>query len=163
MKLMIIRHAIAVPHGTRGVAEDERPLTPLGRRKFERAAKGLARVARPPDALLSSPLPRAWQTAEIAAAAWGGPAPRKTPALADGDLRALAAVLARCPREGSVALVGHEPHVSALLARLLGTAKAERLEFRKGGAALVDLSGALEDGGRLVWYLPPRVLRTLAR
>jgi phosphohistidine phosphatase len=161
MNLMIIRHAIAVPHGTKGVAEDERPLTSEGRRKFERAAKGLARAARAPDVLLSSPLPRAWQTAEIAAAAWGGPAPRKTPALADGDNDALAAALAKCAKDATVAVVGHEPHVSALLALLLGTKEDERLEFRKGGAALVELSGPLEDGGRLVWYLPPRLLRRL--
>jgi phosphohistidine phosphatase SixA len=57
--------------------------------------------------------------------------------------------------------VGHEPHLSDLLARLLGGAAPERLTFRKGGVALVELPGALAEGGRLVWYLRPRILRQL--
>ena len=60
-----------------------------------------------------------------------------------------------------MAVVGHEPQVSELLARLLGTDKADRLTFRKGGAALVDADGLLAEGGRLVWYLTPRLLREL--
>jgi phosphohistidine phosphatase len=60
-----------------------------------------------------------------------------------------------------VALVGHEPWLSELLARLLGSSHDERLEFKKGGVALVDVPGRLEDGGRLVAYLPPRLMRRL--
>ena len=67
----IVRHAIAVPHGTPEVPEDERPLTPRGEKRFRVAAKGLARICRRPDVLLSSPLVRARQTADIAAEAWG--------------------------------------------------------------------------------------------
>jgi hypothetical protein len=44
----------------------------------------------------------------------------------------------------------------------MGGAAPERLTFRKGGAALVELPGQLADGGRLIWYLRPRVLRALA-
>jgi phosphohistidine phosphatase SixA len=51
--------------------------------------------------------------------------------------------------------------VSELLARLLGTRHDARLEFKKGGVALVDVPGRLAGGGSLVWYLPPRVLRKL--
>jgi phosphohistidine phosphatase len=60
-----------------------------------------------------------------------------------------------------VAVVGHEPWVSELLARLLGTRHDARLAFKKGGAALVDVPGRLAGGGSLVWYLPPKVLRKL--
>ena len=62
MRLLIIRHAIAVPRGTPGIPDDERPLTPAGRKRFQTAARGLARVARRPDVLLTSPLPRALAT-----------------------------------------------------------------------------------------------------
>jgi phosphohistidine phosphatase SixA len=58
-------------------------------------------------------------------------------------------------------VVGHEPWVSELVARLLGTRHDERLEFKKGGVALVEVPGRLAGGGRLVWYLPPKVLRKL--
>jgi len=58
-------------------------------------------------------------------------------------------------------VVGHEPQVSALLARLVGSDNAERLTFRKGGAALVEVEGSLAEGGTLLWYLTPRLLREL--
>jgi phosphohistidine phosphatase SixA len=51
--------------------------------------------------------------------------------------------------------------VSELLARLVGTSHDDRLTFKKGGAALVDVDGRLADGGSLVWYLPPKLLRKL--
>lgn len=159
MRLLLVRHAIAVPRGTAGIPDDERRLTPAGEKKFRRAARGLARVARPPDALLTSPLPRARRTAEIAAKAWGGLGITEAPALAGGRFEDLAEALAPYSPEATVAVVGHEPHLSELLARLLGTAAADRLTLRKGGAALVDVPGRLADGGRLLWYLPPRVLR----
>src|SRR5712691_2564228 len=72
MRLLFIRHAIAVPRGTPGIPDDERPLTPDGEKRFRKAARGLARIAAPPEILLTSPLPRARKTAEIAAQAWGG-------------------------------------------------------------------------------------------
>lgn len=163
MKLLIIRHAIAVPRGTSGVPDDERPLTPKGRKRFSRAARGLARIARRPDAILTSPLPRALETAEIAAGAWGRITPTIEQALADGSTNDVLAVIDACPRDAWVALVGHEPALSTLLARLLRSSASERLTFRKGGAALVDLPGAPAAGGRLVWYLKPRILRALGR
>jgi len=162
MRLLIVRHATAVDAGTAGITDAERFLTPEGREKFERAAAGLARLVDRPDALLTSPLLRARQTAEIAAAAWGGVTPRTLEALAGGTFAEQAKALDACPRDATVCVVGHEPHVSDLLGRLLGSRKGDRLSFKKGGAALVDVPGALAAGGRLVWFLPPKVLRELA-
>jgi phosphohistidine phosphatase len=161
VQLLIIRHAIAVPRGTPGIPDEDRPLTPEGEQKFREAARGLARLVDRPDALLTSPWLRAKQTARIAAAAWGRLEPKETAALASGSFEEQAAVLDRCPGDATVAVVGHEPWVSELLARLLGTRHDARLEFKKGGAALVEVPGRLADGGHLAWYLPPKVLRKL--
>ena len=161
MQLLIIRHAIAVDRGAPGIPDEERPLTPEGEEKFREVAKGLARIADHPAALLTSPLLRAKQTAAIAAAAWGRIEPEDTPALASGSFEALAAALDRHPDDATVAVVGHEPYVSELLARLLGSRHDDRLGFKKGGAALVEVPGRLAGGGRLVWFLPPKVLRRL--
>ena len=160
MQLLIIRHATAVPRGTPDIPDGERPLTGKGTRRFRQAARGLARIVKRPDAILTSPLVRARETADIAAKAWGRSKPVNTPALAGGNFQELAAVLAPYG-DSTVALVGHEPDLSELLARLIGTPRAERLTFRKGGAALVEVPGTLEDGGALIWYLTPRVLRSL--
>jgi phosphohistidine phosphatase len=161
MQLLIIRHAIALERGAPGVPDEERPLTPEGEEKFREAAKGLTDLVDRPDALLTSPLLRARQTAELAAAAWGQVEPKETPALAGGTFEEQAAVLDRYPRDATVAVVGHEPHLSALLARLLGSRHDDRLAFKKGGAALVDVPGRLAGGGQLLWFLPPKVLRKL--
>ena len=161
MQLLIIRHAIAVPRGTPGLPDEDRPLTPEGEQKFREAAGGLAKIVDRPDALLTSPWLRAKQTAAIAAAAWGRIEPQETAALASGSFDEQAAVLDRYPDDATVAVVGHEPWVSELLARLVGTRHDARLEFKKGGAALVDVPGRLAGGGQLVFYLPPKVLRKL--
>jgi len=162
MRLLIVRHAIAHPHGTPGYADNDRPLTAEGEARFKEAAKGLARLLDRPDALLTSPWLRARQTAAIAAAAWDGPQPKETNALASGSFEAQAKVLDDYPEGATVAVFGHEPWVSELLARIVGTRQADRLTFKKGGAALVDVPGELADGGTLVWFLPPKLLRKLA-
>jgi phosphohistidine phosphatase len=161
MRLLIVRHAIAVARGTPGIPDAERPLTPRGVKRFESAAAGLARVLPRPDAVLTSPWTRARQTAKILARSWGRLAPENTPALAGGGFEALARVLAGYRKQACVALVGHEPWLSELLARLLASPHDERLEFKKGGVAVVDVPGRLEDGGRLVAYLPPALMRRL--
>jgi len=162
MHLLIVRHAIAVPHGTPEVPEDERPLTPRGEKRFRAAAQGLARICDRPDVLLSSPLVRARQTADIAAEAWGDVEVREENALAGGSFEQIAAVVNKHADQKLVALFGHEPDVSTVVARLLGTSASERLTFKKGGAALLDVPGKMTDGGALIWYLPPRVLRAVA-
>jgi phosphohistidine phosphatase len=162
MKLLLIRHAAAVPRGTPGVPDDERPLTREGKAKFRVAARGLARVTRRPDVLLTSPLPRARVTAEIAARAFENIAPTIEPALARSSVDGIVAALKTHPPGAKIALVGHEPLLGALLARLLGATEGGRLAFEKGGAALVDLPDGPAADGRLCWFLKPRILRTLS-
>ena len=162
MKLTIIRHAIAVPSGTEGVADDERPLTDKGRRRFQEVARGLAEICECPDVLLTSPLPRAAETAQIAAEAWGDVTPTSEPTLAQGSIDQILAVLAKHAPDQHVAIVGHEPALSALLARLLGSGAGERFAFRKGGVAHLEVPGSLKDGGRLEWFTRPRILRALS-
>jgi phosphohistidine phosphatase len=163
MKILLIRHAIAVPHGTPGFSDDERPLTPKGEKRFRKAARGLAAIVDRPQALLSSPLTRALQTAEIAAVTWGEVEVTVEPAFAHSNIDEQLDAFTGYPADALVAAVGHEPHMSALLARLIGGGEQERLEFRKGGAAMVKVTGAPHDGGRLVWYIRPRILRALAK
>ena len=159
MHLLIVRHAIAVPHGTPEIADEERPLTDTGRRRFRRVAKGLARMVRRPDALLTSPLRRARQTAEILADAWKDIEPQDEPSLASGDFAGLEAALARYRPEELIVVVGHEPHLSSLLAHVVDARSPERFAFRKGGSAMVELKGALSEGGLLHWFARPRMFR----
>lgn len=160
MRLLLVRHAEAIDR-TAGMRDEDRTLTPDGAKKFRLTAKGLARLVEP-DVVLTSPLPRARQTAEIAAEAWGGPRPEDAAALASGSWSGFTALLEGRSGDATVALFGHEPTLSEWLARLLGSDRSAALAFKKGGAALVEVAGTLEGGSQLVWFLPPKVLRELA-
>ena len=96
------------------MADDDRPLTPQGERKFRAAAKGLARVVDRPDLLLTSPLPRAKATADIAARAFRRIEAKVEPALAGESVEGIVAALREVASTPTVALVGHEPVLSTL-------------------------------------------------
>ena len=161
MLLLIVRHGAAVERGAPGIPDDERPLTPAGEKKFRQAARGLARTLDKPYAILTSPLPRAHRTAEILSEAFSGATLLATPALADGSFEDLFALLAEYPQKATLAIVGHEPYLSSLLARLLGARDGGCVAFKKGGMALVELEAGLKAGGQLRFFLPPRMLRGL--
>jgi phosphohistidine phosphatase len=188
MHLLLIRHAIAAPLGEPAKRDEDRPLTELGKRRFKVVAQALPDLAPSPEAILTSPLLRARQTAEIVAKAWGGPEPVEEPALVDGDWEALCSALDRvgngdsrdgdaglCPVEPnrgkawkpsqgfhiSVALIGHEPWLSRVTARLLDGSSASAFDFRKGGVALIEVERPRAGQGKLLWFIPPRVFRKL--
>jgi phosphohistidine phosphatase len=157
MRLILIRHAIAVDRSP-DIPDDARPLTQEGRKRFRQAARGLARLFPTPDLLLSSPLLRARQTARIASRAWRLPVTDED-ALGGGSVSDLQAALRRVPTQSTVAMVGHEPQLSEFLAHILGSSQPDRLTFKKGGAAVVDLPAGPEGAATLLAVLPPRVLR----
>jgi phosphohistidine phosphatase len=159
MRVFIIRHAIATERSP-DVPDDSRPLTRRGRKRFRSTAKGLARLFPSPDHLLTSPLVRAKETARMAGEAWQV-RPTAEPALAGGSIAEVEAVLRRYDTGATIALVGHEPQVSELLAHLVGSTHADRLTFKKGGVAVVDLPAGPSGVGVLLAVLPPRVLRAV--
>jgi len=165
MELLIVRHAIAFERNARRWPDDgERPLTPRGVQRARQAAAGLRVLARRPARVLTSPLLRARQTAALLAqiAHWP-PAAECAQLDPDAAPQALLSLLARA-RHTAVAVVGHEPHVSRLLATCLcGASEDAAFRFKKMGAALVRFRGSAQRGqGELVWLLPPRALRAAA-
>ena len=162
MQLLVVRHAIAFDRDAARWPDDaERPLTPEGVARAGKSALGLKRIAGPPLRVLASPLTRAQQTASILRrfADWPEPTPC-TQLLPDASPGGVLALLARA-RERCVAVVGHEPGLSRLIAACLpGGASAAAFEMKKMGVALLEFPGAPREGrGRLVWLLPPKVLR----
>ena len=171
MKLLVICHAAAVASTTPGIADADGPLTADDEAEFRRAVGGLAWVVNPPDVLLSSPLVRARATAGIAARTFGRLEPTIEPALANGTpdtilpaiaAHAKAATVGLVIRDPTIGLVARGPLLSAVVARLMGVADSGRLAFMTGGVAMVDLPDGLWAAGRLVWFLEPSILRTLA-
>jgi len=166
LRVLLVRHAAAVDRLAFEGADADRPLTAEGARRFRRAARALA--ARLPEiqAIASSPLVRARETADLLAAELAGAPERLDLGALEPDARA-AATLAwlRSRRElDTVALVGHEPQLSRLEAWLLAARERPLAAFKKGGAALVEIPGRIAAGRALLaWHLTAAQLRDLAR
>ena len=162
--LYLIRHGVAEDQGAAYPIDDERPLTEDGIRRIQQSIAGLRALDVTLDRVLSSPLVRARQTAEIVAA---GLECREPPQIVDalrpgGRFEALMAALERLGRDRAVALVGHEPSMGEFGARLIGAARP--LHFKKGGVCRIDADTIPPVGaGALQWLLPPRALRAFAR
>lgn len=164
VELYLVRHAIAAPRGEEWPDDAKRPLTSRGVSRFKEAVEGLRALGVEVDEILTSPLVRAKQTADLLAAGLPGkPVVRTLDALASGhEPRAILAQLARAVRRRRVALVGHEPGLGELAAHLIGAGRA--LPFKKGGVCRIDVESLTSRrAGALTWFLPPKLLRGLAK
>lgn len=166
MRLLLIRHAIAGDRdewATTGRPDAERPLTDRGRDRMRRAARGLARLIPRPDIIATSPYLRAAETAAIVSKAFAGPAPVELPVLVPGvEFAELVSWLRQQKVDGTIALVGHEPHLGGTLCYFLTGRREGFFEFKKGGAALVQLADPPTPGvARLLWSLEPGQLRRI--
>jgi phosphohistidine phosphatase len=157
MQLWLVRHAIAAERSEFDGPDAERPLTPKGRRRIRQFCDCLAGQTAMPDAIYTSPLVRAAQTATILAKSAGLKKNEvvSTDLLSPGvDVRELVEFVRIQPAE-CVALVGHEPDMSHILTELVG---GGLFRFGKGFVAAVDFTSAPEIGaGRLCWFVGPKL------
>jgi phosphohistidine phosphatase len=168
-ELLLLRHGIA-ERGDAAADDAQRSLTPEGRDRTARVMQRLLALDLACEVVLSSPLVRARQTAELAVA-WGL-APELELAAALAPLADPLPLLERwlgplSPRPGwrRLALVGHEPDLSTLAALLIGVPMAQApqaLQLKKAGAALLRWpalpQGGLAGSAQLALLLPPRLL-----
>ena len=131
--------------------DDERPLTKHSKKEMREVAVFLKRVKASPDLIVTSPLPRASQTAEIAAGRLKVKC-REDKLLEPGFGRSdLERLLKKYPEE-SLMIVGHEPDFSEVISELTGAS----LKLSKAGIALVELHRSWRSG-RLLWLFPPKI------
>lgn len=163
-ELYFVRHAIAAERGDAWPDDSKRPLTDEGASRMRKAARGLARLDVGIDVILTSPLVRARQTADILASALDPrPSIVTLESLAPGaGYAAFVADLEKHARKSRIALVGHEPGLGELAARLIGSRHA--IEFKKGAVCRIDLDHIPSAGpGHLRWFLTARMLRAIKK
>jgi len=151
MDIYIVRHGDAA--GFQGYVSDaERPLTDAGVQRMQLAGHGLERLGVKPEFILSSPLVRARQTAELIAVALGMEEEVQTRAeLSPGcEIIELERVLETLPDVKSVMLVGHQPDCGLMIDLLCGLAGTP---MKPGTVVLIHLrEGVAPGSGTLVWH-----------
>ena len=152
MELYFLRHGEADwPEWKK--SDDERPLTKRGKREIRDVAKFLDRLKVRPDLIVTSPLPRAAQTAEIAADYLKAKL-RKDELLAPGFGSSKLPTVLKRHRARVLMLVGHEPDFTQVISELTGAS----LKLSKAGVALVDVDPESEEG-KLLWLFPPKIAK----
>jgi phosphohistidine phosphatase len=162
MILYFLRHGVAVEPDEWQGRDDDRPLTKEGISKMKDEARAVADLALDIDVVVSSPLLRAVTTATLVARRlkFDKP-PLLDDRLAEGfSLEALREVVSEHADADGILLVGHEPALSDVIGRLVGSAG---IEMKKGALAAVAVDGAQCTRGDLIALLPPKVLTALGK
>jgi phosphohistidine phosphatase len=164
IELYLVRHAIAAERGQEWPDDNKRPLTERGISRFKDGIAGLRWLDVTVDEVITSPLVRAKQTADLLAAGLAGkPVVRVLDALAPGHSpAAVMTQLAKLARRTRIALVAHEPGLGELAAHLIGASRP--LPFRKGGVCRIDVESlTTKRAGSLTWFVTPKMLRELGQ
>lgn len=157
--VILLRHGLAEEPSAE-VKDEDRGLTAEGHARMKQIARGLERALPKAQAIYTSPLLRAMQTA-----LWVSKGYRSrvnietTDALAPGASKRQFLALIKSIQHSRVIIVGHEPNLTENLRSLTGLHESHGVELKKGGCYGVRV---FADGkGLLEWLLPPRILRKL--
>ena len=163
-QIYLIRHGEAEERGDAWPDDSKRPLTADGMSKLRKFARALKRLDVVLDVIVTSPLVRTRQTAEIFA---GGLDPHPHLVTAEslapgGSIAAVLSDLEKHAKRERIALVGHEPGMGELAARLIGS--RHPIPFKKGAVCRIDVEGLPPAGpGDLRWFLTPKILRAIGK
>jgi phosphohistidine phosphatase len=164
ISLYLVRHGVAAERGDAWPDDSKRPLVQRGVVRLRQAAAALTRLGVTFDVVLTSPLTRARQTADLLAGGIAGrPAVHTIDSLSPGgSYAAFLDDLAKHGRRSHIACVGHEPDLGQFAARLVGAKRP--IEFKKGAICRIDVDALpLSGPGHLRWFVTPRMLRRIAR
>jgi phosphohistidine phosphatase len=165
MMLFIMRHGLAEEPTPKG-DDSARKLTAKGSAKIRKAAAGLRAAGFAFNMILTSPIPRAMETAELVAKELGGPKPKTVPELATGIAPAgLLEALIKLKLPESVLIVGHEPTLSRLASLMLtGSSESAGIKLKQGGIIALEFPDRTEGGAaNLRWMMTQRQLRELRK
>ena len=159
-KLYIIRHGFAGKKIEDEALDVERPLTKAGQKQIKKLAKSLKKLEVSFDRVLTSPLLRAKETAEIVNAACCDIKKVKVTdlLLPDSSSTHLIKFLnQKFKAANEVAIVGHEPFLSLFASFCLSKSKNSYVNLKKGGILMLEVDKVITPGGcRLSWLMEPK-------
>jgi phosphohistidine phosphatase len=150
------------------VGDHARPLTSAGRAEILEEARALKKIGIKFDLIITSPLKRAFETANIVAGiykaknklkVWNELAP-------EGNKVELYQKISQLKEENFVLLVGHEPQLTEITKEIIHSNKTTpcNILLKKGGLLRINiLKRAPFPKGELRWLLTPRILKTLTK
>lgn len=156
MELLLMRHADAVDGPGNDFARD---LSETGVRQAEKMGVWLKRLDAKPDRIVSSPYPRAHQTAAMMAELLEVAAFQPDERLAPGMNAETGSALVHefGARDGRLLLVGHAPDLALLASYLIG-ADNEAVAMRKGAVACLDTERTGFGGSTIKWLIHPKLM-----
>jgi phosphohistidine phosphatase len=168
MELFVIRHAIAELIGKENEFSDEkRVLTVEGRNRMREVVKGLVKLGVELDLIITSPLARAVQTAEIVATGVGLSKKeiKQSGNLAPGASAEHLFAEIKSYAVEAIALIGHQPDLGGLIARIIQSSRGTlSIQLKKGSVCFLNVTETVPTlRGDMVWMLTPRQLRLLAK
>ncbi len=166
MELIIIRHAVAEEREDfkkKGLEDHQRPLTLKGRKKMQKVCMQLRDILKEVDVIVTSPLVRARQTAEIISQIYFETkvveAPELVPQSPPPAFLKWLRTQSRHYRR--IVVVGHEPHLSAFASYMLTGKEHSFIDLKKSGIIGLELESfaqAEAGGAQLLYSVPPRFL-----
>jgi phosphohistidine phosphatase len=162
MRCYFLRHGVAVEPESWSGSDFERPLTREGCARMELEARAIDDLSLDLDWIVTSPLLRAKQTAEIVAARLNMRAGLvEDPRLAGGfNLERLGTIRGDYRAANAIVLVGHEPSMSLTIGRAIGAAS---VELKKAALAGIEFLDPSSSTGTLFCLIPPKVLVALGK
>jgi phosphohistidine phosphatase len=165
MELFLLRHAEAGKRLPARAKDADRPLTEEGKEELKLVARAIKNLNVKPDLIVSSPLKRAKETAEITARTIGGK-PRTElwdELKPEGSREAFLKRLSSVKAESIVLCVGHEPYLTELIGDVTHNRGRPMMVLKKAGIARLSLKSLHPKAeGELKWLLTPRLLKRLS-
>lgn len=161
LELYIIRHGLAGSSLKDKIEDNERPLEKKGKRIMKDIAKGLKKLKISFDLVLTSPLLRAKESAEIVNAYCGNTKKiKETELLSPGaSFDHLIEFLNNLKDSSTVAIVGHEPFLSSFASYCLSKNNKSFINLKKSGIIKLEINEIIKPGDcKLLWLMEPKPL-----
>lgn len=164
VNIFILRHGEAGKPATIPSKDFERGLTVSGKEEVKEVAESLRKLRVEFDKIATSPLKRAYATAEIVASEHKKSSKLETwdELKPEGSKLQLMQRLSKLRQDGNVLIIGHEPYLSTFIGEIISGSAGSRISLKKSGLAKIQITSySPKMMGELKWLLTPKHLKRM--